>query len=56
VFGDSPELVRAGDDIVVRMNNDTFYKLAFAYVGDGPVILTSSAPSDDRFSSFQLDG
>lgn len=54
VLGETPALVRAGEDLVVRMNNDTFYKMAFIHLGNGPVVLSSSAPSSDRFSSFQL--
>ena len=54
VLGSKPGLVKAGEDSVVRMNNDTFYKMAFVVLSDGPVVLGSSAPSDERFSSFQL--
>lgn len=54
VLGVEPVLVRAGEDKVVRMNNDTFYKMAFVALEDGPVVLGASAPSDDRFNSFQL--
>ena len=54
VIGQEPALVKAGEDKVVRMNNDTFYKLAFVVLDQGPVVLESKAPSDDRFSSFQL--
>ena len=39
---------------IVRCNNDTLYKTAFVYLGDGPVVLRSDAPAKDRFSSFQL--
>ena len=31
-FGAEPELVRAGQDKVVRMNNDTYYKLSGAWL------------------------
>jgi len=54
VFGLEPVLVKAGEDKVVRMNNDTFYKLAFVVLENGPVVLGASAPSADRFNSFQL--
>lgn len=53
-FGSKPELVKAGDDKVVRMNNDTFYKLAFVNLEKGPVLLKSEKSGDNRFSSFQL--
>ena len=29
VLGTTPALVKAGEDTVVRMNNDPFYKMAF---------------------------
>ena len=29
VVGATPALVKAGEDFVVRMNNDTYYKMAF---------------------------
>lgn len=54
VMGAEPALVKAGEDKVVRMNNDTYYKLAFVDLSKGPVILTSKRPSKARFSSFQL--
>jgi len=54
VFGAEPALVKAGEDKVVRMNNDTFYKIAFLALEDGPVVLSSNAPAEDRFNSFQL--
>ena len=50
----SRELLKAGEDSIVRSNNDTLYKTAFIYLGDGPVVLSSDAPSQERFSSFQL--
>lgn len=49
-----PVLVKAGDDKVVRMNNDTYYNMSFMDLSKGPVMLSSSNPSDDRFYSFQL--
>ena len=54
VLGIEPALVKAGEDTVVRMNNDTFYKMAFVSLKNGPVYLDSSAPTTDRFVSFQL--
>jgi len=52
---DTPRgLLKAGEDKVVRSNNDTLYKMAWVYLGKGPVVLTSAAPSKQRFSSFQL--
>jgi hypothetical protein len=53
-MGAEPALVKAGEDKVVRMNNDTYYKLAFLDLSKGPVTLTSENPSKTRFSSFQL--
>ena len=49
-----PELTLAGDDIVVRMNNDTYYSGAILNLDNGPVYLASNAPAQDRFYSFQL--
>ena len=54
ILGKEPILVKAGEDKVVRMNNDTYYKMAFMDFSKGPVQLNSSNPSTDRFSSFQL--
>jgi len=54
VMGAEPALIRAGEDKVVRMNNDTYYKLAFIDLSKGPVILSSKRPSKARFNSFQL--
>jgi hypothetical protein len=50
----SRDLLKAGEDKIVRSNNDTLYKTAFIYLGDGPVVLRSDSPSKERFSSFQL--
>ena len=49
-----PVLLKAGDDKVVRSNNDTFYNIAFYSLAQGPVVLRSDAPAEDRFVSFQL--
>ena len=54
VLGAEPALVKAGEDKVVRMNNDTYYKMAFFLLDQGPVILESANPSKERFNSFQL--
>ncbi|MDW4551712.1 DUF1214 domain-containing protein [Defluviimonas sp. D31] len=54
VAGREPVIFKAGEDVVVRMNNDTFYKQAFADLSEGPVVLTSENADPDRFSSFQL--
>jgi len=54
ILGKEPALVKAGEDKVVRMNNDTYYKMAFVVLDNGPVVLASSVSSDDRFCSFQL--
>jgi len=54
VMGSEPTLVKAGEDVVVRSNNDTYYTGAFLELENGPVVLGSSAPAEDRFSSFQL--
>lgn len=54
VLGAEPALVKAGEDKVVRMNNDTYYKMAFFLLDQGPVTLGSDNPSKERFSSFQL--
>lgn len=54
ILGMEPALVKAGEDKVVRMNNDTYYKMAFFLLDDGPVVLESTNPSKGRFSSFQL--
>jgi hypothetical protein len=50
----SRDLLKAGEDTIVRSNNDTLYKTAFIYLGGGPVVLRSESPSQERFSSFQL--
>jgi hypothetical protein len=47
-------LLKAGEDDVVRSNNDTVYRMAWIYLGDGPVVLESASPSEKRFTSFQL--
>ncbi|WP_136806763.1 DUF1214 domain-containing protein [Desulfosediminicola flagellatus] len=47
-------LLKAGEDKIVRSNNDTLYRMAWIYLGEGPVVLTSAAPSQERFSAFQL--
>ncbi len=54
ILGKEPVLVKAGEDKVVRMNNDTYYKMAFMDFSKGPVTLSSTNGSKSRFSSFQL--
>ena len=54
VPGGEPVLTKAGEDIVVRSNNDTYYIGAFLYLGDGPVAVEANAPTKGRFYSFQL--
>ena len=54
VLGAEPRLVKAGQDRVVRMNNDTFYKMAFVYLQEQPVYLSAETPDESRFVSFQL--
>jgi len=49
-----PTLLKAGEDTVVRSNNDTLYKMAWINLAEGPVVLGSASPSGDRFTSFQL--
>lgn len=53
-FGEEPVIPKAGTDDIVRMNNDTFYKFAFADLTKGPVTLTSAVSDPERFSSYQL--
>ena len=54
VQGAEPALTKAGDDKIVRMNNDTFYKLAFVYLEDEQLLLEAAVPDQSRFVSFQL--
>ena len=54
VLGADPTLVKAGEDKVVRMNNDTFYKMAFVDLIDGPVYIAAKVTDETRFVSFQL--
>jgi len=54
VLGAEPVLVKAGQDKVVRMNNDTYYKMAFIYLEDKPVFLEAAVPDQSRFVSFQF--
>jgi len=49
-----PILIKAGEDKAVRMNNDTYYKMAFMDFSNGTIKLSSSNGSDERFSSVQL--
>lgn len=52
--GAKPALVRAGQDVLPRTNNDTFIKGAALFLENGPVVLESRASSRARFSSIQL--
>lgn len=54
LWGAEPELAKAGEDRVVRMNNDTYYNSAVLFLEDGPVVISSNASSEDRFNAFQL--
>ena len=54
IIGAEPSLVKAGEDRIVRMNNDTFYKMAVVHLSDGPVTLSATVPDRSRFVSFQL--
>jgi len=47
-------LLKAGEDDIVRSNNDTVYRMAWLYLGEGPVVIESASPSAKRFTSFQL--
>lgn len=38
----------------MRMNNDTYYKMAFVDLVDGPVFLSAAVTDESRFVSFQL--
>jgi hypothetical protein len=48
-----PSLTKAGEDKVVRMNNDTFYNGIVLDLSEGPIVLGTEA-ADDRFYAFQL--
>ena len=54
VLGGEPSLVKAGEDRVVRMNNDTFYKMSFVDLIEGPVYIAAKVTDESRFVSFQL--
>jgi hypothetical protein len=47
-------LVKAGNDKVVRTNNDTYYGGGVVHLSEGPVKLISSESDESRFYSFQL--
>lgn len=49
-----PQLTKAGEDKIVRMNNDTYYTGGFIYLAEGPVKLSASYSDSSRFYSFQL--
>ncbi len=52
--GDLPQLTKAGEDRIVRMNNDTYYTGGIVYLAEGPVKLSASYSDPGRFYSFQL--
>ncbi len=52
--GSKPVLEKAGSDIVVRMNNDTYYSGGPLYLAEGPVKISASVHDENRFYSFQL--
>jgi len=54
VLGAEPALVKAGDDKVVRMNNDNFYKLAFVVLDRGPVVLDSGVRLDGSRGTYTV--
>jgi hypothetical protein len=47
-------IAKVGEDVVVRMNNDTYYKMAFMDFSNGPVKLSSNKASKELFFSSQL--
>ena len=49
-----PALLKAGEDKVVRSNNDTYYNIAFMDLSEGPVKFSSALHTDTRFYSFQF--
>ena|SRR5262245_548842 len=53
-FFESGHLVKAGEDKVVRTNNDTFYKGGYADNRVGPVIVRIENPKKDRFVSLMV--
>jgi hypothetical protein len=53
VYAPEPSLTKAGEDTVVRTNNDTFYNAILLDLSIGPIVLGTEA-TDDRFYSFQL--
>ncbi len=50
----NPQLTKAGEDKIVRMNNDTYYTGGFIYLVEGPVKLSANYNDSSRFYSFQL--
>ncbi len=48
------KLTKAGEDKIVRMNNDTYYTGGFIYLSEGPVKLSAIYSDTTRFYSFQL--
>ena len=54
-FLESGRLVKAGEEPVVRMNNDTFYKGGYSDNRVGPVVLRIQNPTKDRFVSIMIN-
>ena len=50
----TPILTKAGEDKIVRMNNDTYYTGGFVYLINGPVKISATYSDPERFYSFQL--
>ena len=49
-----PTLVHAGQDTQAHTNADTYYQIAILWLEESPVVVSSDAPSRDRFVSFQF--
>ncbi|WP_152286633.1 DUF1214 domain-containing protein [Flavicella marina] len=49
-----PILTKAGEDKIVRMNNDTYYTGGFVYLINGSVKISATYSDPKRFYSFQL--
>jgi len=54
-FFEQGRLVRAGEDFLVAMNNDTFYKMGYADNRVSPVVVRVQNPKKDRFVSIQIN-
>ena len=49
------ELTQAGEDIIVRMNNDTLYTAGYTDLRKGPAVVGLRNPKKDRFVSIQVN-